>query len=169
MPESTGLYQTKSWHGGTVFIEKNHPNILFAKDGEVFDFDDVKAIVIGGAYSVDKFYRLERGWNWWKNEQPSAEIKQATENKLSELGNQVDVVLSHTCPLKYEPIEVFLGGIADTIIHSSASTSWNSCLKMLSRLCHKNFFNYRLPPVLRLMKNRGHFLYNRKVLQMANS
>lgn len=59
-PECTSLYQTKSWHGETVFIEDAYSNILFAKDGEVSDFDGTKAIVIGGAYSVDKFYRIER-------------------------------------------------------------------------------------------------------------
>ena len=115
-PECTGLYQTKSWHGGTVFVENAYPNILFAKDGEVFDLNELQVIVIGGAYSVDKFYRLERGWHWWNNEQPSAEIKQAVERKLGDLGNQIDVVLSHTCPLKYEPIEVFLGGIDQSTV-----------------------------------------------------
>ncbi|GAB1476876.1 hypothetical protein MASR2M70_17120 [Bacillota bacterium] len=115
-PEYTGLYQTKSWHGGNVFVENEYPNILFAKDGELFDLGGFQTIAIGGAYSVDKFYRLARGWHWWSNEQPSTEIKQAVERKLGDLGNQIDVVLSHTCPLKYEPIEVFLGGIDQSTV-----------------------------------------------------
>lgn len=115
-PECTGLYQTKRWHGGTVFVENAYPNILFAKDGELFDLGGFQTIAIGGAYSVDKFYRLARGWHWWNNEQPSTEIKQAVERKLESLGSQIDVVLSHTCPLKYEPIEVFLGGIDQSTV-----------------------------------------------------
>lgn len=31
----------------------------------------MKTIVIGGAYSVDKFYRLSKGYNWFEDEQPS--------------------------------------------------------------------------------------------------
>ena len=71
---------------------------------------------MGGAYSVDKFYRLARGWHWWNNEQPSTEIKQAVERSLRDLGDQIDVVLSHTCPLKYEPIEVFISGIDQSTV-----------------------------------------------------
>ena len=33
------------------------------------------------------------------------------EQQLAKHGNQIDIVLSHTCPLKYEPTEVFLSGI----------------------------------------------------------
>ena len=115
-PECTGLYQTKNWHGGTVFVENVYPNILFAKDSEIFDLNGFQAIAIGGAYSVDKFYRLARGWHWWNNEQPSTEIKQAVERSLWDLGDQIDVVLSHTCPLKYEPIEVFISGIDQSTV-----------------------------------------------------
>jgi 3-oxoacid CoA-transferase subunit A len=65
---------------------------------------------------AEKFYRLARGWNWWSNEQPSTETKQTVERRLRDLGNQIDVVLSHTCPLKYEPIEVFISGIAQSTV-----------------------------------------------------
>ena len=47
----------------------------------------------------------------WPDEQPSEEIKQNVEQKLDELSWNVDVVLSHTVPLKYEPTEVFLEGL----------------------------------------------------------
>lgn len=33
-------------------------------------------MVIGGAYSVDKFYRLSRGMKWWPDEQSSPAIKE---------------------------------------------------------------------------------------------
>ena len=32
---------------------------------------------------------------------------------------QVDVVFSHTCPLKYEPVEVFLPGIDQSTVDKS--------------------------------------------------
>lgn len=84
---------------------------MFAKDGEVFDLDGKQVIVMGGAYSIDKMFRLIYGYGWWEDEQPSEEIKKYVEAQLEKLGWKVDVVLSHTTPLKYEPGEVFLPGV----------------------------------------------------------
>ena len=50
-PFNIPSYRMKKWHGGSVYYETEFPNLLFAKDGEVYDFDGKKAIVIGGAYS----------------------------------------------------------------------------------------------------------------------
>ena len=44
--------------GGKVFIEEAYPNLIFAKNGELYDIDNKKVLVIGGAYSVDKNYRI---------------------------------------------------------------------------------------------------------------
>ena len=110
-PQTIESYQEKLWRGGVVYYEKEYPDLLFAKDGEVFDFNGKQTIVTGGAYSVDRMYRLIHGYGWWPDEQPSEEIKQNVERKLNELSWNVDVVLSHTVPLKYEPTEVFLEGL----------------------------------------------------------
>ena len=59
--------KTKEYCGGIVWFEEDYPKILYAKDGEIYDFDGLKCIVIGGAYSVDKYQRLARGWNWFEN------------------------------------------------------------------------------------------------------
>lgn len=109
-PESMESYKVKEWHGGIVYYEPAYPNILFAKDGEIYDFDGKKAVAIGGAYSVDKEYRLLVGVGhpWFADEQPSAEIRQYVEKKLEAAGWKVDYVLSHTCPRRYEPVDLFL-------------------------------------------------------------
>lgn len=120
-------YQGDIYHGGKVWVEPKYPNIVFAIDGEVYDFCGHSCLVIGGAYSVDKWYRLAVGANWWPDEQPSAEIKRKVEAVLEQRGWQVDIVLSHTCPLKYEPREVFLAGI-------NQSTADKSTEKWLGRL-----------------------------------
>lgn len=101
-------YKTKLWHGGMVYYEEEYPNILFAKDGEIFDFNGKKALVIGGAYSVDKYFRLMAGIPWFESEQPSEEMKQYVENKLDCVNWKVDYVLSHTCPLKYRPNDLLI-------------------------------------------------------------
>lgn len=74
-PTTIVEYKLQEWNGGKVWVEEAYPNILFAKDGEIYDIAGMKTIVIGGAYSVDKFYRLSKGYNWFEDEQPSDEIK----------------------------------------------------------------------------------------------
>ena len=105
--------------GGIVYAEKEYPNILFAKDGEVYDLDGQKAIAIGGAYSIDKMYRIMYGYGWWEDEQPSDEIKRYVEKQLGERDWKIDVVLSHTVPLKYEPTEGFLPGVDQSRVDKS--------------------------------------------------
>lgn len=105
-PQNIPSYEPMLWNGGRVLVENKHPNILFAEDGEVYDLNGYKALAIGGAYSVDKFYRLARGFGWWADEQPSDEIKKKTEQVIDK--NNIDIVLSHTCPVKYIPTEMFL-------------------------------------------------------------
>ena len=118
-PETLPRYKEQPWRSGTVYVEDAYPNLLFAKDGEVYDLDGRKTLVIGGAYSVDKHYRLSRGWGWWPDEQPSQGIKDRVEQKLQQIGWQVDVVLTHTTPLCYEPREVFLPFIDQSEVDKS--------------------------------------------------
>lgn len=88
-PETILTYHEVQWHGGLVYVEDAFPNLLFAKDRAVYD-------LVGGAYSVDKWYRLQCDWNWFPDEQPSDEIKARVKRKLEKLGWQVDIALTHT-------------------------------------------------------------------------
>ena len=99
-------------------MEHAYPNLLFAKDGEIYDFNGRKCLILGGAYSVDKFYRTP-GTSWFADEQPSDEIKARTEQKLDTINWQVDAVFSHTCPFKYIPRECFIGGIRQDTVDQS--------------------------------------------------
>ena len=136
-PESTGLYQEISWHGGTVYAEPMFPNILFAKDGEVYELDGKRCIAIGGAYSVDKHYRLANGWHWWADEQPSTEIRERVEGRLESESWSVDIILSHTCPMKYIPREVFLSGIDQSGV-DNATEEWLDGIE--DRLSYKKWY-----------------------------
>ena len=118
-PGTIDTYKEVQWHGGTVYVEDEFPNLLFAKDGEVYDLDGRKAMVIGGAYSVDKWYRLRMDMNWFPDEQPSDEIKACVEQKLEDLNWKIDAVLSHTCPERYMPVEAFLSGIDQSTVDNS--------------------------------------------------
>lgn len=118
-PENIKTYKTKTFHDGTVYYEEDYPNILFAKDGEVYKFNNYKVLVIGGAYSVDKYFRLEHGYNWYASEQPHEETKKFVISELKRMNNEVDIILSHTCPYKYLPREMFLEGIDQSLVDNS--------------------------------------------------
>lgn len=118
-------YVEVEWHDGIVYMETAYPNILFAKDGEIYDFDGKKAMAIGGAYSVDKEFRLMAGRPWFESEQPSNEIKTYVEEQLAKNDWKVDYVLSHTCPLKWEPTDLFLDGLDQSKV-DKATEEWLS-------------------------------------------
>lgn len=116
-PEKIAGYKPKIWNVGRVLVSDDYPNILFAEDGEVYDLEGHKALAIGGAYSVDKFYRLERGFGWWADEQPSEQTKRKVEDVIAKGG--IDVILSHTCPYKYRPTEMFIPGLDQSTVDES--------------------------------------------------
>lgn len=118
-PVSTGLYELRPWNGGQAYVEVAYPNLLFAKDGEIYELGGYRCFAIGGAYSVDKYYRLEKGFMWFADEQPDEKTKHTIEIRLENMGWEVDVILTHTCPLKYEPTEVFLPFIDQSCVDKS--------------------------------------------------
>ena len=130
-------YVEAEYHGGKVMMQPEYPDILCAIDGEIYDFMGYSCLVIGGAYSVDKYYRLERGMNWFSDEQPSDAIKQKVERVLEERNWKVDIVLSHTCPLRYEPIEVFLPMIDQRTVDKSTE-EWLDSIEQ--RLSYKRWY-----------------------------
>lgn len=118
-PENIKTYKTKKFHEGIVYYEEDYPNILFAKDGEVYNFNNHQVLVIGGAYSVDKYFRKAHGYNWYESEQPNDKTKNKVKKVLKDLDNRVDIILSHTCPYKYLPREMFLDGIDQSTVDNS--------------------------------------------------
>lgn len=136
-PANIKSYKKKIWNGGSVWYEEEYPNLLFAEDGEIFDLEGRKHLVIGGAYSVDKHYRLLRGYGWWEDEQPSDEIKEKVERVINENDWVIDTVLSHTCPYKYEPKEAFLPMIDQRTVDASTE-HWLGGIEC--RLYYENWY-----------------------------
>lgn len=149
-PSTIPGYKIKEFCGGKVYYEEAFPYIMFAIDGEVYDLDGRKSLVIGGAYSVDKEYRRAMGWPWWPDEQPSEEIKKTVETKLESLGWEVDQILTHTCPVAFEPVDKFLPGIDQSTVDKSTE-QW------LGYIEYKTKYNRWLC---------GHFHINRTVFKL---
>lgn len=140
-PNTILSYKLKDFCGGKVWVEDEYPNLLFAKDGEIYDFivegNIVKTLVIGGAYSVDKSFRLLNHYPWFSDEQPNDEIKEYVEKQIELNNNKVDVVLSHTCPLMYEPREWFLPFIVQGLVDKSTELWLN---KIHEKLGYKKWY-----------------------------
>ena len=117
-------YETKEWNGGLVDYEPGYPNLLFAHDGEIYNLPSQdgtihKVLVCGGAYSVDKEYRLARHAPWFSDEQPDDEVKKKVEDKLDSVNWEIDDIFTHTAPVDFEPRELFLSMIDQSKVDKS--------------------------------------------------
>lgn len=95
---------------GEVYIDPLYPNILFAIDGNDYVINDMSFLTIGGAYSVDKWFRLQRNWYWNKEEELTDLEMMNILHKLND-SSCYDYIITHTCPSKWEPTDLFLSGI----------------------------------------------------------
>ena len=110
MEKEPNKWTMEEFWGNKVYVEKRCPKIKYALD-DVAEYEIVLSektyytLVVPGAYSVDKEYRQMMGYSWFPQEQLSFKEKLDGAHYLS---NIYDLVLSHTAPLKYEPVELFL-------------------------------------------------------------
>lgn len=100
---------------GYVFEEIEFPNIkYFADEVAEYNIMDKKVLCIPGAYSVDKWYRLRNDWQWFAQEQLSEEEMKYAEELVC--GKYYDFVFSHTCPITWEPTDLFLSMIDQSTV-----------------------------------------------------
>ena len=123
-----------------VWMQEEFPNIRYFVDGNEYDIGGHSTLVIGGAYSIDKWYRLARAGyapeealsahpkkcGWFKDELLTQEEMEAIGEKV--LGKHYDFVLSHTCPMAWEPVDLFLNGIDQSQVDKSMEI-WMDALK----------------------------------------
>lgn len=102
---------------GLVWMEEEFPRIKYFQDWGFYEIDGLRTLVIGGAYSVDKYWRLSRDARWFKNEQLSQAERDAC--YMSTYGRQIDLVLSHTCPLSLQPTDLFLQGLDQSTVDNT--------------------------------------------------
>jgi hypothetical protein len=103
---------------GMVWHEEEFPNIRYFQDWGIYHIDGLRTLVIGGAYSVDKHYRLATGHRWFENEQLSLdEMNECARHAIQ--CPKFDLVLSHTCPRSVQPTDLFLSFIDQSLVDSS--------------------------------------------------
>lgn len=93
--------------GNYVYYEPDFPFIRYFCDGYIYNLGGkYKTLVIGGAYSVDKNYRLANGMTWFDKEMLDEKERKDILNQVA--GENVDFIFTHTCPYSWEPHDLFL-------------------------------------------------------------
>ena len=131
---------------GNVWYDPDFSNIRYLTNG-IYYFNGHKTLVIGGAYSVDKYYRLENGWNWFEDEQPNQEEKDAIFNLITD-NREFDLVLTHTCPYENRPTDAFLPFIDQSTVDNSTEhflSEVKSKIKF-NKYCFGHFHLDRIEP-----------------------
>lgn len=103
---------------GMVYYQKKWPNIRYFSMWGCYTINGLRALVIGGAYSVDKFWRLQNSARWFESEQLRAEEKINVYSIVSTV-KDFDLVLTHTCPMIWEPNDLFIGGLDQSTVDKS--------------------------------------------------
>lgn len=102
---------------GEVYWQPAFPHIRYFKDGGEYLINGYHTLVVGGAYSVDKNYRLACGRGWFDQEQLS--YQERTNIMANSLGRTFDLVLAHTCPYQWQPFGLFLTGIDQSTVDNT--------------------------------------------------
>ena len=113
-PSNYSSTQFKVWEDDPiipsgVYFEPDYPNILYIADGSTFSLNGKRCLAIGGAYSVDKEYRLLMKLRWFADEELTDEEMDDILDKIDH--QSFDYVFTHTCPEDWQPTDLFLSGI----------------------------------------------------------
>ena len=119
---------------GAVYCDPRYPHIRAFMDYGFYQIKGYSCLIIGGAYSVDKEWRLVRGGNlteetndpkksgWFNDEQLTADEMQDCLFKVKTFaatGKIIDFIFTHTCPTKFQPTDMFLNFIDQSTVDNS--------------------------------------------------
>lgn len=104
--------------GGPVWVEEEFPLIRYFAMWGIYNIMGRRTLVIGGAYSVDKYVRLERGLHWFEDEQLKEHERTACLKNASNYSHY-DLILSHTCPYSWRPTDLFLSFVDQSTVDNT--------------------------------------------------
>lgn len=120
MNKNPNAWHMEEFWGNQVYVENDYPYIKYALDIPAkyeiptAQGNFIKTLVLPGAYSVDKYVRLVNNWSWFPQEQCNEE-EMAAGIALAQ-SDSYDLVLSHTCPVIYEPTDLFLSVVDQSLV-----------------------------------------------------
>lgn len=137
IPEMKKVYDEEV--EGYIYYEPEYPYIRYFLDYGNYHINRYNCLIIGGAYSIDRDWRLMRAGcidsfgnpdinknnpkltGWFANEQLSAvemeDCRQMIKDKI--IGKHIDFVLTHTCPTRFQPTDMFLHGVDQSKVDNS--------------------------------------------------
>ena len=130
----SNLYNGDTWHfeqmfDGPTYVENDFPHIHYAMDYPwIYNIEGNKTLVLPGAYSVDKNWRLNYektyGVPIWFHDEQMTEAEREYVWTLCKLNDfKFDLILSHTCPRGFIPLDSINTGVSG--IDSSMENLFN--------------------------------------------
>lgn len=111
---------------GMLYCEIDYPSIFYFDDNPaLYQIGDYQTLVMGGAYSVDKFYRLAKKGIWFEDEQMTKEEMERAIDICENISWKVDLVLTHTCPSIFEPTDLFLSVVDQNLVDKTMEFFFN--------------------------------------------
>ena len=115
--ENPDAWHQEYYFENKVLVEDAYPYIKYALDEPtMYNIAGTRTLVLPGAYSIDKFYRLQNGWSWFEHEQMTEAEMERGRELIKECENSFDLVLSHTCPIIFEPTDLFLSNVDQSTV-----------------------------------------------------
>lgn len=138
-------WQIETYFNGLVYVEKKYPYIKYASDevavyeipwytnyffvGGVEEEKEIaaKTLIVPGAYSPDKEYRLKNGWSYFPEEQLTEKERLAGLELIKFHNYKFDFILAHTCPRIFEPFiqDLFLSSTCQSKIDKTMENYLN--------------------------------------------
>lgn len=114
---------------GFVYFQSKWPRIRYFLDYGIYHILGHRILIIGGAYSVDKDWRLRQG-KFWNSMEQLDEVEMDQASRIAQVG-EFDFVLSHTCPISWRPTDLFL----NTVTQSKVDTTMEQWMEELKNKC----------------------------------
>lgn len=137
------LYTCRGNHDDPQWFDGKHnfPNLEFLEDHKTIEIDGWSIYPIGGATSIDIKMRIEENEKlkrqgslkkvWWENERPV--------QKLNDLPGGVDIIISHTAPITFEPVAI-KDDMMDTETYNKCIEDRTYLSKILNEIRAKYWF-----------------------------
>jgi 3-oxoacid CoA-transferase subunit A len=124
MEKNPDNWHIEKYFNNYVYVENNYPYIKYAWDGPAFyNINGYETMTFPGAVSVDKQYRLQMGWSWFENERMTED--EINDGRLmAAYHGGCDLVLSHTCPIIFEPTDLFISSVNQAMVDDIDYRAW---------------------------------------------
>lgn len=166
--EKPDKWHLEEYFSGLVWVENDYPYIKYAMDYvNGYRIGGYRAICFPGAYSVDKYHRLKMKWSWFPQEQLTKKEMSDGIDLLNSINWECDLVLSHTCPIIFEPTDLFLSSVDQSMVDKTmerylGSIEYNLQYKLW---CFGHFHDTRIYPKSNISQML--MLFNDKVVELS--